>query len=40
MGCNLIVEDVGLYYVISTVAQWSLVFIDEAVCKIVTNSLR
>ena len=35
-----IVKDVGLYYVNFTVVEWLPVFIDEAACKIITDSLN
>ncbi len=35
-----IVADVGLYYVTFTVVEWLPVFIDEAACRIVTDSLN
>jgi putative transposase len=35
-----IVADVGLYYVTFTVVEWLPVFIDEAACKIITESLN
>jgi len=35
-----IVADVGLYYVTFTVTEWLPVFIEEIVCKIVTDSLN
>jgi putative transposase len=35
-----IVKDVALYYITFTVVEWLPVFIDETVCKIVTNSLN
>gem|GEM_PF-1317626 len=35
-----IVKDVGLYYVTFTVVEWLPVFIDEAACKIITDSLN
>jgi REP element-mobilizing transposase RayT len=35
-----IVKDVGVYYMTFSVVQWLPVFIDEAACKIVTDSLN
>jgi putative transposase len=35
-----IVADVGLYYVTFTIVEWLPVFIDEAACRIVTDSLN
>jgi REP element-mobilizing transposase RayT len=35
-----IVAEVGLYYVTFTVVEWLPVFIDEAACKIITDSLN
>ena len=35
-----IIADVGLYYVTFTVTEWLPVFIEEAACKIVTNSFN
>ncbi len=35
-----IVKDVGVYYVTFTVVEWLPVFINEATCKIVTDSLN
>lgn len=35
-----IVAGVGLYYVTFTIVEWLPVFIDEAACKIVTDSLN
>jgi hypothetical protein len=35
-----IVSDVGVYYMTFSVVEWLPVFIDEAACKIVTDSLN
>lgn len=35
-----IVAEVGLYYVTFTVVEWLPVFIDEAACKIITDSVN
>ena len=35
-----IVADVGLYYITFTITEWLPVFITEAACKIVTDSLN
>jgi putative transposase len=35
-----IVAEVGLYYVTFTVVEWLPVFIDEAACKIITDSFN
>lgn len=35
-----IVEGVGFYYVTFTVVEWLPVFIDEAACRIITDSLN
>ena len=35
-----IVPGVELYYVTFTIVEWLPVFIDEAACKIVTDSLN
>ncbi|MCE9646906.1 MAG: hypothetical protein K8S20_12975 [Chloroflexi bacterium] len=35
-----IVQDVGLYYVTFTVVEWLPVFVEEAACKIITDSFN
>jgi putative transposase len=40
MECYRIVEGVGVYYVTFTIVEWMPVFIEEATCKIFTDSLN
>src|SRR5215216_2696561 len=35
-----VVDEVGLYYVTFTVVEWLPIFIDEATCKIITDSFN